>query len=51
MDKVPNARIRELCGVTKGMNERTDGVLRFFDHKERMENDRNAEGVCGVVWR
>ena len=28
MDKVPNARIRELCGVTKGVDEKIDeGVL------------------------
>ena len=28
MDKVPNARIRQLCGVSKGVNEKTDeGVL------------------------
>ena len=24
MDKVPNVRIRELCGVTKGVHERID---------------------------
>ena len=24
MDKVPNAQIRELCGVTKGVDERID---------------------------
>ena len=31
MDKVPNARIRELCGVTKGLVERIDkGVLLWF---------------------
>ena len=31
MDKVPNARIRELCGVTKGLDERIDkGVLLWF---------------------
>ena len=28
MDKVPNARIRELCGVPKGVDERiSEGVL------------------------
>ena len=28
MDRVPNARIRELCGVRKGLDERIDeGVL------------------------
>ena len=41
MDKVPNERIRELCGVAKGVDGRIDeGVLRWFDHVERMENDR-----------
>ena len=29
--RVPNARIRELCGVKKGLDERIDeGVLRWF---------------------
>ena len=38
MDKVPKARIRRLCGVTKGMGERIDeDVLRWFGHVERME--------------
>ena len=28
IDKVPNARIRQLCGVTNGVDEKTDeGVL------------------------
>ena len=41
MDRVPNARIRELCGVTKGVDERIgEGVLRWFGHVERLENDR-----------
>ena len=36
MDIVPNARIWELYGVTKGVDERIDkGVLRWFDHVER----------------
>ena len=35
MDKVPNSRIRELCGVTKVMEERIDeDVLRWFSHVE-----------------
>ena len=50
MDKVPNARIRELCGVTKSVDENIDGVLQGFGHVERMENDRIAKrvyvGVC-----
>ena len=25
MDRVPNARIRQLCGVTKGVDENIDG--------------------------
>ena len=41
MDKVLNARIRELCGATKGVDEMTDeGVLRWFGYVERMENGR-----------
>ena len=36
-DKVPHARIRELCGVTKGLNESNDeGVLWWFGLVERM---------------
>ena len=27
MDRVPNGRIRELCGVTKGVDERTDIII------------------------
>ena len=43
MDKVPIARIRQLCGVTKGVDEKIDeGVLRWFGHVERRENDRIA---------
>ena len=46
IDKVPNARIRQLCGVTNGENEKIDeGVFRFFDHVERMEHDRIAQRV------
>ena len=43
MDRVPNARIKELCGVKKGLDERIDeGMLRWFDHVER---DRIAKRV------
>ena len=43
--RVPNARIREFCGVKKGVDERIDeGALRLFGHVERMEN-RNAKRV------
>ena len=46
MDKVPNAWIRQLCGVTKGKDQKIDeGVLRWFGHVERMENDRIAKRV------
>ena len=41
MDRVPNARIRELYGVRKGLEERIDeGVLRG------MERDMIAKRVC-----
>ena len=46
MDKVPNTRIRELCGcgIAKGVGEKTDeGVLRWFGYGERMENDMIAK--------
>ena len=35
MDRVPNAWIRELCGVTKGVDLRTDkGALWWLGHVE-----------------
>ena len=46
MDKGPNARIKELCGVTKDVDERIDeGVLRWIVHLERRVNNRNAKRV------
>ena len=49
MDKVPNARIKELCEVKKRVDEKIDeGVLRWFGHVERMENDRIAKSF--YVW-
>ena len=46
MDKVPNAQIRQLCGVTKNIDENIDeGVLQWFDHVESMKNDRIAKSV------
>ena len=46
MDRVPNTRLRELCGVTKGVDEMIDEViLRRFGHVRRMENDRFAKRV------
>ena len=44
--KVPNARIRELCGVTKGVEERIDeGVLRGFGHLVSIKKERIAKRV------
>ena len=44
MGRVPNARIRESCGMAKGLDERIKkDVLHWFSHVERMENDRNAK--------
>ena len=46
LDRVPNARIRELYVVKKGLDERIDeGVLWWFGHMERMENDKIAKRV------
>ena len=46
MDKFRNARIRQLCGVTKGVDEKiNEGVLRWFGHMERMDNNRIAKRV------
>ena len=51
MYKVPNARVREMCGWTKRVAERiNEGILRWFGHIERMGNDRIAKmGYVGVV--
>ena len=46
MDRVPNKLIRELCGVTKRVDERIDkSVLRCFGNVERMENDRISKRI------
>ena len=46
MDRVPNAEIRELCGVKKGLDERIDeGVLQWFAQVERMERGMIAKRV------
>ena len=46
MGRVLNARIKELCGVRKGLDERIDeGVLQWFDHVERIERDRIAKRI------
>ena len=48
MDSVPNAQIRELCGVKKRLDERINkGGLQWFGHVERMKNDsRIAKSLC-----
>ena len=46
MERFPNVWIRELCRVTKRIDERIDeGVLQWFGHVERMEKDRIAKRV------
>ena len=43
------SEIRELCGVTKGVDERIDeGVLRWFGPVERIKNDRIPKGIYTV---
>ena len=50
IQKVLNARIREFCEMTKGVDKRTDeGVSRWFCHVERMENDRMYWSVLLIV--
>ena len=53
MDRVPNQRVRELCGVTNGLDETiNESVLRWFTHVERMGNERIVKryiwGVYGI---
>ena len=46
MDRVLNARIKELCGLKKGRDERIDeGVLWCLAHVERMERDMIGKRV------
>ena len=46
MDRIPNAWIRELCRVKKGLDERIDdGMLQWFIHVERMERYRITKRV------
>ena len=46
MHKVPIARIKELCRVSKGVDERiAESVIRWLVHVERMGNDRIAKKV------
>jgi hypothetical protein len=51
IDKMRNERIRELCGVEKGVLERiSESILRWFGHMERMDESRLVKrvykGVC-----
>ena len=42
---------RELCGVMKEVDKRTDeGVPRWFSHVEKMEKDRIAKTVYVGVY-
>ena len=45
MDKVLNAQIRELYGVTKEIDERIDYVLQWFNHIEKIGNDSITKGI------
>ena len=55
IDKVLNAEVREFFWSADRIDE---GVLQWFGHIERMENDRNAKrmyvgeqvGSCSVDW-
>ena len=53
MDRVPNAQIRELWGVPKGIDETINkSVPQWFGHVERMERDRTAKRVyVGEGWQ
>ena len=47
-DRIPNARIRELCGMKKGLDEKiNECFLRWFGYVKRMEKDRIAKRVYG----
>ena len=50
-DRIPNAWIKELCGVRKGLDKIIDeGILRWFGHVKRMERDMIAKRVLVVVY-
>ena len=50
MDKVLNARIRQLCGVMKGLDEKIDGgVLQWFGHLEKIYNGMITKRVYGSL--
>ena len=44
--RVPNAQIRQVCGVTKGVDKSIEeDVLHCFSPEERIENDKIAKRV------
>ena len=46
MVRVPDVRIRELCGVEKRVDKGTDLIiLSWFGHIDRIENDKIAKKV------
>ena len=46
MDRAPNARNKDLCEVTKEIDEKIDErVLRLFGHVQRIVKDRIAKRV------
>ena len=47
MDRAQKVRIKKLCGLTKGVDERI--VLRWFGHVERMENEMIGKRVSVLV--
>ena len=52
MDEVPNVWIRQLWGLMKSVDKKIgEGVLRWFGHVERIEDDRIVKRVyVGVCW-
>ena len=47
LDRFPNAQVRELCQVMKGVDERIgEDILQWFGHMEGMENDEIKKCVC-----
>ena len=50
MYRIPNARIKELCGMKKGLDKRIyEIVVQWLSHVKRMERDRIAR-VYGRGW-
>ena len=45
MERVPNVWIREFCRVTMWVDQRIDGVLRWFGHVDNLQNDRLAKRI------